>query len=156
MKTSIVLVVGIVIGMTMSHGSGLVLDHFGKQQDFAGLHTNFLGTESSSSENLSSHSNATALMQTDTPLCDQPYFRELYSITNDYFSEPSSVNQADEFAEIVFNHARSSGYFSPNEADAWIEHIIDIPGQLVEIHDEDPAVFDSCYSFQVAAVGPNA
>ena len=40
------------------------------------------------------------------------------------------------------------------DAKAFVVHIKDIPGQLIEIILEDPEVLASCANFSVALVGP--
>jgi hypothetical protein len=46
------------------------------------------------------------------------------------------------------------GASTAGDREAWVDHVKDIPGQLVEIIREDPAVVDSCANFSVALVGP--
>ena len=43
---------------------------------------------------------------------------------------------------------------TPEAAEGWIDHIQAIPGQLIAIIREDPAVLDSCANYSVALVGP--
>ncbi len=156
MKTAMILLVGVLLGIAIAHAGIPLLGQDNQALDFASLHRKLAGSDQQVSQNSVQASAATTLMQTDTALCDQPYFMDLYKVTQSYFSIDSKEPSSDEFADIVFEHARNSGYFSAEEAGQWIEHIIEIPEQFVAIHRADPKVFSSCHSFQVAAVGPAA
>ena len=144
MKIAAALLIGIVLGalaMHLNFGAGTAPE---SGFSLAALHGGGQAPQTS----------AAALMQTDTALCDQPYFQEVYGLSVDYFSQNSTTANAEEFASLLFDHARNSGHFNPEEAEAWIGHIKNIPGQLIEIYAEDSTSLDSCYNFQVAAVGP--
>ncbi len=145
MKIAAILILGILAGLVIAHAP--ITGHFSGNDSFAALHGSGEGAVPSS---------AMSLMQTDTALCDQPYFIEVYELSVSYAAVGSENMQAEEFADILFTHARESGYFTAEEAESWIEHIEAIPGQLVDIYREDPTVLDNCYNFQVAAVGPPA
>lgn len=154
MKTVITLIVGIGLGITLAVGVAQLGDKSSVAIDFASLHDNIANTLSTGDESHSTPSAAMRLMQTDTALCDQPYFVEVYELSKDYLSRGAESAQEDEFAELMFSHARNSGFLSPDEAEAWIEHIKAIPGQMIDIYSEDPNALDTCLDFQVAAVGP--
>lgn len=156
MKVAVSLIIGIGLGLGIAYGSGPVLGHFGAQGNFAQFHSRTDAADSSFAGNSTLSSPAVILMQTDTALCDQPYFVELYELSISYFSTGSENVNAEEFAENIFDHARNSGYFTAEEAQTWINHINNIPRQFVEIFEEDPTVLDSCIDFQLAAVGPPA
>jgi len=155
MKIAIALIIGISLGMVITLAADPITKHLTNSN--AGFAGHISSTENAAFQlhgNESTSSPAMSLMQTDTALCDQPYFVEVYEISASFFSAGAENIQADEFADLLFGHARDSGYFSEQEAEAWISHIKDIPGQVVEIFREDPTVLDNCYNFQVAAVGP--
>lgn len=156
MKIAISLIAGIFLGLVIAYASGPVLEHFTDQGDFAGLHGRLDAAGTHNAENSTMPSPAVSLMQTDTALCDQPYFIEMYELGAAYFSAGIENIQAEDFSEVLFDHARNSQYFTTQEAESWISHIKDIPGQTVEIFREDPTLFDTCYNFQVFAVGPPA
>lgn len=156
MKVAVSLTLGIVLGLVIANVSGAVFGHFTEQEGFARFHPGEGATASNSADNSTTPSPAIRLMQTDTALCDQPYFVELYELSNSSFSPGAEKLRAEEYAEVVFEHARNSGYFTAEEAETWIRHIENVPFELVGILEEDPAVFDSCYNFQVAVVGPPA
>ena len=121
---------------------------------FAAFHSSLGNGEPGPGNQAETWSEAMKLMQTDTALCEQPYFIEMYELSAGYFSDSADQANGKDFADLLFAHARESGFFTAEEAEGWIEHISAIPGQFVEIVRGDPAVLDSCYNFQVAAVGP--
>lgn len=94
-----------------------------------------------------------SIRQNDFALCGQPFYDNLYALTVEVFADGASKVMADDYAEQVFALVRSSAEFTAN-ADAFIDHIKDIPGQLVEIIREDSEVLASCANFSVALVGP--
>ena len=93
------------------------------------------------------------LRENDFALCGQPFYDSLYALTVKVFAEGASNVMPSEYAEQVFALVHSSAEFAAN-ADAFVDHIKDIPGQLVEIILEDPEVLASCANFSVALVGP--
>lgn len=94
-----------------------------------------------------------SIRQNDLALCGQPFYDNLYALTVEVFADGASKVMADDYAEQVFTLVRSSAEFEGNAA-AFIDHIKDIPGQLLEIIREDPEVLASCANFSVALVGP--
>ena len=145
MKIAAALLIGFVLGVGAMHlpfATGETADIHG---NIMSLHGEYQTTETSA---------AMLLMQTDTALCEQPYFIEVYALSQEYFTTHGDRAETEEFSKIMFDHARNSGHFNAHEAEGWIEHIKDIPGQFVSIYKEDPDFLNSCYGFQVAAVGP--
>lgn len=94
-----------------------------------------------------------SIRQNDFVLCGQPFYDNLYALTVKVFAEGASNVVPEEYAEQVVALVHSSAEFAGN-ADAFVDHIKDIPGQLVEIILEDPEVLASCANFSVALVGP--
>ncbi len=62
--------------------------------------------------------------------------------------------QVHDFEEKVFAWVRASDAFPGDSAEAFVEHVKDIPRQLIAIIREDSSVLDSCANFSVALVGP--
>jgi len=154
MKIAITLFVGTLLGLVISHAADPIASHLSSTPGFAGHYSNTENAGFQFHGNDSAPSPTMGLMQTDTALCDQPYFVEVYELSVLFFTENVENTRANDFADVLFGHARTSGHFSEEEAEAWITHIKGIPSQLVEIYREDPTVLDNCYNFQVAAVGP--
>ncbi len=148
MVAAVILVVG--LGAAAAHSGLFTNEHIGGGTAFAALHGQ------SASEQGGDPSPAVSLMQTDTALCDQPYFIAVYELSADYFSRGIENVELQEFETLMFGHARESGFFTEEEAEGWIQHIAAIPGQLIQIYRDDPTVLDTCFNFQVAAVGPPA
>ena len=70
-----------------------------------------------------------SMRQNDFALCGQPFYDDVYAL----------VRFSEEYG---------------SDAEAFVEHIKDIPGQLIEIILEDPQVLASCVNFSVGLVGP--
>ncbi|MFT7471361.1 MAG: hypothetical protein ACI8XU_001257 [Kiritimatiellia bacterium] len=94
-----------------------------------------------------------SLRENDFALCGQPFYDNLYALTVEIFADGASKVMPAAYAEQVFALVRSSEEFA-GSADAFVDHIKDIPRQLVEIIREDPQVLASCENFSVALVGP--
>lgn len=95
-----------------------------------------------------------SIRQNDRALCGTAMYDKLYALTVAVFADGAEhVNLAD-YEQQVFALATASEEFAGASAAAIIDHLKDIPRQLVEIIREDPAVLDSCSNFSVALVGP--
>lgn len=97
--------------------------------------------------------NTVSIRQNDAPLCGTPFYDALYALTVEVFAVGAGRVEVSGYEERVFALVRSAPEFAGN-AEAFIEHIKDIPGQLVAIIREDPSVLDSCANFSIALVGP--
>ena len=71
-----------------------------------------------------------SMRQNDFALCGQPFYDDVYAL----------VRFSEEYG---------------SDAEAFVEHIKDIPGQLIEIILKDPQVLASCVNFSVGLVGPH-
>lgn len=156
MKTVLTLFAGIIIGLVIALLGSHLASNTPQQSLIERFHNGAGALDSQIENSASPLLSALQTMNSETALCDQPYFAELYDLNVAYFASKADNIDAVEFADVIFDHARQSGHFSPQEAEAWIEHIELIPGQLVEIIEEDPTVLENCYNWQVAAVGPPA
>lgn len=94
-----------------------------------------------------------SMRQNDFALCGQPFYDDAYALTAEIFAGGAENVSLEEFERQLFALVRSSEEFE-NDPEAFVEHIQDIPRQLIEIIDEDPTVVDSCENFSVALVGP--
>jgi len=95
-----------------------------------------------------------SIRQTDESMCEVPMWVGFYNVTLSAFAHGAAQVEVSEFEKVVFAWIRSSEEIFGDGAEGWVEHIKDIPGQLVTIIREDPAVLDSCANFMVALVGP--
>ncbi|MBL4581750.1 MAG: hypothetical protein JKY29_08030 [Gammaproteobacteria bacterium] len=94
-----------------------------------------------------------SMRQNDFALCGQPFYDDVYALTVEIFAEGAENVNLEYYQEQVFALVRSSEKFG-DDAEAFVVHIKDIPGQLLEIIREDPQVLASCANFSVALVGP--
>ena len=94
-----------------------------------------------------------SLRQNDFALCGQTFWDDLYAMTVHVFRIGAENVSTDAYAEEVFALVRDAEEFE-GSAEEFVDHIKDIPAQLVEIVREDSAVLDSCDNFSVALVGP--
>ena len=95
-----------------------------------------------------------SIRQNDYALCGRAMYDELYALTVEVFAVGAENVKLSEYEQKVFALVVASDEFAGASAEAVIDHIKDIPRQLVEIIQEDPAVLDSCSNFSVALVGP--
>ena len=94
-----------------------------------------------------------SMRQNDFALCGQPFYDDVYALTVEIFAEGAENVNLDTYQEQVFALVRFSEEYG-SDAEAFVEHIKDIPGQLIEIILEDPQVLASCVNFSVGLVGP--
>ncbi len=95
-----------------------------------------------------------SIRQNDYSLCGTAMYDDLYAHTVEVFAVGAENVNLSDYEQKVFALAVGSEVFSGASAEAIIDHLKDIPRQLVEIIKEDPAVLDSCSNFSVALVGP--
>ena len=95
-----------------------------------------------------------SIAQNDFDLCTDDFYIGFYELTkNAYGIGIDNVTVATLEQESIA-YIRAWPDFTPVQAEGWVEHIKDIPAQLVKIIREDPTVLDSCANFSVALVGP--
>lgn len=89
----------------------------------------------------------------DSDLCAMPFYVEVYELTKSVFAMGAENVVLTDYADRMFGLVRASQEYGEN-ADAFIEHIRDIPRQLLEIIREDASVLTSCANFSIALIGP--
>ena len=94
-----------------------------------------------------------SMRQNDFALCGQPFYDDVYALTVEIFAEGVENVELEHYREQVYGLVRSSEEFR-DDPEAFVQHIKDIPGQLIEIIREDSEVLASCANFSVALVGP--
>ena len=95
-----------------------------------------------------------SMAQNDFDLCDEDFYVGFYEVTRSVYAANAGAVSVAELESATFNYIRNYPAMSDAEAEAWVEHIDLIPGQLVDIIAEDPEVIESCANFSVALVGP--
>ena len=94
------------------------------------------------------------MRQNDFELCTNPFYVDIYKLTVEVFAQGAEQVQLADYEAQLFALVRASDEFADGGAEAFIEHIGNIPKQLIQIISEDPTVLDSCANFSVALVGP--
>lgn len=89
----------------------------------------------------------------DSDLCAMPFYVDVYELTVSVFAAGAENVVLTDYADRVFELVRASQEYGES-AGAFIEHIHDIPRQLLEIIREDSSVLASCANFSVALIGP--
>ena len=95
-----------------------------------------------------------SIRQNDYALCTDPFYVGLYDLTVTVFAIGAENVELANYQQQMVNYIRTSDTFSEGDREAFVEHVADIPRQLVEIIREDATVLDSCSNFSVALVGP--
>lgn len=95
-----------------------------------------------------------SMAQNDFDLCQDAFYIGFYELTSALYDRDGEGVTVSELETKMFEYLRSYPTLSDAEAEAWVEHIALIPGQLVDIIAEDSAVIESCANFSVALVGP--
>jgi hypothetical protein len=94
-----------------------------------------------------------SMRENDFALCGQAFYDDVYALTVQVFAAGAENVRLEDYQEQIFALVRSSEEFK-DDPEAFVTHIKDIPGQLIEIILEDPEVLASCANFSVALVGP--
>ena len=102
-----------------------------------------------------------SIRQNDFDLCEDAFYVGLYDLSIEVFAVGAENVDVADYQRQIFHYIRTTDTFTMGDGastvgdrEAWVDHVKDIPGQLVEIIREDPAVVDSCANFSVALVGP--
>lgn len=95
-----------------------------------------------------------SMAQNDFDLCRDDFYIGFYELTSALYASRGKGVTVPELETNMFDYIRNYPTLSDAEAEGWVEHIALIPGQLVDIIAEDPAVIESCANFSVALVGP--
>lgn len=95
-----------------------------------------------------------SIRQNDFDLCGDAFYVGLYDLSKDVFGAGIQNVDTSDYRERVFHYIRTTDTFTMGDREAWVDHVKDIPGQLVDIIGEDPKVLDNCSNFSVALVGP--
>jgi len=150
------------IGMHLLHGPIHSDESVQQSEDQNALVRYFHGSESeggvavASFEDQSNNSEAVtfSIRQNDYDLCTDQFYVEIYELTVNEFARGADQVVLSEYQANVFDFVRTTENFHYGDREGWVDHIKDIPAQLIDIIREDPAVLDSCANFSVALVGP--
>lgn len=114
----------------------------------------FHGSENDHAQGSDTDELTFSLRQNDYDLCTDQFYVDIYELTAEEFAGGANQVVLADYQEKIFNYVRTTETFHYGDREDWVEHIKDIPAQLVDIIGEDPAVIDSCANFSVALVGP--
>jgi len=95
-----------------------------------------------------------SIRQNDFDLCEDPFYVGFFDLSVDIFGVGVEQVNVTDYQQKVFHYIRTTDTFAEGDREAFVDHVKDIPRQMVEIIREDPAVLDSCANFSVALVGP--
>jgi hypothetical protein len=96
-------------------------------------------------------------LQGGSMTCDHPMVRGFYDISLEAFSNGPEKVDLPAYKEKTFAFMRTSIQQeggTAKDAEAWIDHIKDIPRQMIGIVKDDPKVLESCANFSIALSGP--
>lgn len=83
-----------------------------------------------------------------------PYLQALYHITVGAFAKGADKVDLPSYQETFYAIIRAKAVVSGTKPEGMIDHIKDIPRQMIGIVKENPGTLDSCDNFVVALVGP--
>ncbi len=90
----------------------------------------------------------------DFYLCNDPFFEGIYEVIVETYADGVDNVTEEGLSGAIFGFIRNWTPLSVEEREGWVAHIQLIPGQLIEIVREDPAVVANCDNFSVAILGP--
>ena len=94
-------------------------------------------------------------MQGKIPTCNDPLVSGFYDITVAAFANgPGNVN-LPSYQEKSYAHFRANAASMGGDPDRLVDHLKDIPRQLIQIVTDDPKVLDSCRNLSLALTGPS-
>lgn len=94
-----------------------------------------------------------SIREMDGPFCETQPWASFYDVALETYKDGIASVEVADLEQQAFAWVRAAPEFADN-AEGFVEHIKDIPGQLVEIIREDPTVLESCENLAVALVGP--
>lgn len=95
-----------------------------------------------------------SIREGDGSLCIEPVFQEYYQLTVKAFAAgPASVDE-EKFRQDTFDLMKTSDFFGDLTPEQIVDHIKDIPGQLIQIIREDASVLENCENLSIALIGP--
>jgi hypothetical protein len=96
-------------------------------------------------------------LQGGSMTCDHPMVRGFYDISLKAFSNGPEKVDLPAYKEKTFAFMRISIQQeggTAEDAEGWIDHVKDIPRQMIGIVKDDPKVLESCANFSIALSGP--
>lgn len=99
-------------------------------------------------------SGATSLQGDTKSWSDNPHMHAFYDLTRETLGKDAPPLDFAAYREKSYAIFRTFGVSMGMTAEGMVDHLKDIPAQLVGIVKDDPKVLDSYANFKVALMGP--
>lgn len=99
-------------------------------------------------------SGSTSLQGDTKSWSDNPHMHAFYDLTRQTLGKGAPPLDFEAYREKSYAIFRTFGVSMGMSAEGMVDHLKDIPGQLVDIVKDDPKVLDSYANFRVALMGP--
>lgn len=99
-------------------------------------------------------SGSTSLQGDTKSWADNPHMHAFYDLTRQTLGKDAPALDFASYREKSYAIFRTFGISMGMSAEGMVDHLKDIPAQLVEIVKDDPRVLDSYAKFKVALMGP--
>lgn len=100
------------------------------------------------------HGGSTSLQGDTKAWSDNPHMHAFYELTKERLGPGAPKLDFAAYREDAYGIFRAFGVSMGMSAEGMVDHLKDIPGQLVHIVRDDPEVLDSYANFRVALMGP--
>ncbi len=100
------------------------------------------------------HGGSTSLQGDTHAWSDNPHMHAFYELTRQTLGKNAPPLDFEAYREKSYAIFRAFGVSMGMSADGMVDHLKDIPGQLVHIVKDDAEVLDSYANFRVALMGP--
>jgi hypothetical protein len=105
-------------------------------------------------EHASTQPTTVSLQGGPIPTCRDDLVRGFYQITVDAFSNGVERVDLSKYEAASFAYFRTTPNTMGLNSEQLVDHLKDIPRQLVQIAKDDPKVIESCENFILALAGP--
>lgn len=86
---------------------------------------------------------------------ENPYMHAFYDLTKETLGAGAAPLDFETYREKSYAIFRDFGVSMGVGAEGMVDHLKDIPGQMVDIVKDDPSVIDSYENFRIALAGPD-
>jgi hypothetical protein len=100
------------------------------------------------------HSGSTSLQGDTRAWSDNAHMHAFYDLTRQTLGKGAPALDFEGYREKSYAIFRAFGVSMGMSAEGMVDHLKDIPAQLVDIVKDDPEVLDSYDNFKVALMGP--
>lgn len=100
------------------------------------------------------HGASTSLQGDTKAWSDNPHMHAFYELTRQTLGKDAPPLDFEAYREKSYAIFRAFGVSMGMSAEGMVDHLKDIPGQLVQIVKDDAEVLDSYADFTIALMGP--